>query len=257
MTFTEASDSSQKNLLRNHAEDTILGANAPRSMNFSLGDSEKEDDTDVIHIVQYLASINQAKHNSTEWTNPFAAEDGENLSDQEDSFSQEDDSFNLPKLPYLWKSPHHEIIAAGEESWEMEYPQLAKLQEYMYSSSTISEYMPPVDTTMGPIAYPLASSNESGKQIALGGLDRPAVTDPWSGFPKNNMSITCSGMCNLYYFNKRIHVAQEAPFRHDPKSLLKSQQDYITHLEAETRQLKLELEMVKSLKEEAQQLKQN
>ncbi|KAG6526218.1 hypothetical protein ZIOFF_016200 [Zingiber officinale] len=60
------------------------------------------------------------------------------------------------ELPYPIKIIP-EIIAAGqelEEHWELEYTQLAQLTEHLYSSSAISTYRPPVDTTMGPPNYP-------------------------------------------------------------------------------------------------------
>ncbi|KAG6531919.1 hypothetical protein ZIOFF_005755 [Zingiber officinale] len=59
------------------------------------------------------------------------------------------------ELPYPTKITP-EIVAAGqelEENWELEYPQLARLSEQVYSSSAISPYRPPEDTTMGPPNY--------------------------------------------------------------------------------------------------------
>uniref|UniRef100_A0A804HXP7 Uncharacterized protein n=2 Tax=Musa acuminata subsp. malaccensis TaxID=214687 RepID=A0A804HXP7_MUSAM len=58
-----------------------------------------------------------------------------------------------------------ELIAAGlEEELIMEYPQLAKLSQHVYSSSAVSNYRPPTDSTMGPINYPPAVNIESTSQ---------------------------------------------------------------------------------------------
>ena len=66
-------------------------------------------------------------------------------------------------MPYPQK-PQKEIIAAGLEDLAMEYPQLAKLSQQVYSSSAVSNYRPPTDSTMGPANYPPAINVESSNQ---------------------------------------------------------------------------------------------
>ncbi|THU54498.1 hypothetical protein C4D60_Mb10t25710 [Musa balbisiana] len=51
-----------------------------------------------------------------------------------------------------------------EEEWEAEYPQLAKLNQQVYSSSAVSNYRPPTDSTMGPANYPPVVNVESTSQ---------------------------------------------------------------------------------------------
>ncbi|THU58539.1 hypothetical protein C4D60_Mb03t15420 [Musa balbisiana] len=54
-----------------------------------------------------------------------------------------------------------EIVAAGiEKEWEMDYTQLAKLSQQVYSSSAVSNYRPPADSTMGPANYPAAITED-------------------------------------------------------------------------------------------------
>ncbi|CAD5196038.1 unnamed protein product, partial [Musa acuminata subsp. malaccensis] len=68
------------------------------------------------------------------------------------------------EMPYPRK-PQRELIAAGlEEELVMEYPQLAKLSHQVYSSSAVSNYRPPADSTMGPVNYPPAVNIESTSQ---------------------------------------------------------------------------------------------
>ena len=70
-------------------------------------------------------------------------------------------SYDDWEMPYPQKF-QEEIIAAGlEENWEVEYPQLAKLSQQVYSSSAVSNYRPPTDSTMGPANYPPAINIES------------------------------------------------------------------------------------------------
>ncbi|CAL9761128.1 unnamed protein product, partial [Musa acuminata subsp. burmannicoides] len=79
------------------------------------------------------------------------------------------------EMPYPQK-PQKELIAAGlEEDLVMEYPQLAKLSHQVYSSSAISNYRPPADSTMGPVNYPPAVNIESTSQRPEyeGGSRRP------------------------------------------------------------------------------------
>ncbi|THU47757.1 hypothetical protein C4D60_Mb09t19020 [Musa balbisiana] len=78
--------------------------------------------------------------------------------------------------PYPRKQ-RQEIIAAGlEEEWKTEYPQLARLSQQIYSSSAISNYRPPTDSTMGPANYPPAVNIEpqtSQRPAFEGGYSRP------------------------------------------------------------------------------------
>ncbi|CAD5192553.1 unnamed protein product [Musa acuminata subsp. malaccensis] len=68
------------------------------------------------------------------------------------------------KLPYPRKHQKELITAGLEEELIMEYPQLARLSQQVYSSSAISNYRPPTDSTMGPVNYPPAVNIESTSQ---------------------------------------------------------------------------------------------
>ncbi|CAD5178852.1 unnamed protein product [Musa acuminata subsp. malaccensis] len=68
------------------------------------------------------------------------------------------------ELPYP-RRHQKELIAAGlEEELIMEYPQLARLSQQVYSSSAVSNYRPPTDSTMGPVNYPPVVNIESTSQ---------------------------------------------------------------------------------------------
>lgn len=68
--------------------------------------------------------------------------------------------------------------------------------------------------------------------------------------------ITICGMCSIYYYNKKTPVAQSTSIRYDPKGLLREQQNYISHCEAEIKRLKLEIEARHEKEKEVQQTHQ-
>ncbi|KAG6474161.1 hypothetical protein ZIOFF_068085 [Zingiber officinale] len=131
----------------NHAGTTSSWANVPRSMDLSSESIDMEDK--FFDHIQYLADLTIPfaeppvwdPSDTTDWINPFALENGGDEGTQ--------------------------LLAAGFETTEMEYPILKKLmevtttqdvenplQQVYLTSTVISPYRPPKDTAMGPPATP-------------------------------------------------------------------------------------------------------
>lgn len=91
---------------------------------------DTNDETEYLDYLQYLAlSHSETLSDISEFTNPFATEGG----------------------------GIEEMAIAGVEhdnTWLLDYPQLQKMAEQVYSQETISQYRVLANATMNPVGYP-------------------------------------------------------------------------------------------------------
>ena len=136
--------------------DNYKAASTSSRINYNAADNEAFSDEEEIrsHIIAVNIQLSDDSDNEAE----------ELRKDLNSYFQDTYISEGEGEMPYPQK-PQKEVIAVGlEEELVMEYPQLAKLSQQVYSSSAVSNYRPPTDSTMGPANYPPAVNIESTSQ---------------------------------------------------------------------------------------------
>ena len=145
----QPSEARSRNLLDGRISisfDNYKAASTSSRINYNTADDETFSDEEEIrsHTIAVIIQTASSKDNEAEGLR-------KNLNFYfQDINASEDDG----EMPYPQKF-QEEIITAGlEENWEVEYPQLAKLSQQVYSSSAVSNYRPPTDSTMGQQTTP-------------------------------------------------------------------------------------------------------
>ena len=125
--------------------DNYKATSTSSRINYNTADNEAFSDEEEIRGHKIAVNIQLSYDSNNE-----AEELCRNLNSYfQDTYISEEEG----ELPYPQK-PQKEVIAAGLEDLAMEYPQLAKLSQQVYSSSAVSNYRPPTNSTMGPANYP-------------------------------------------------------------------------------------------------------